>query len=196
MFSWLRFGGSWGPSWGLKGAKIKSFGNSGCPLEPVLAPKEPPRGGPNPPKRAQEAPESTLKSIFKSKISIYQKCGFSVVKCSFLRVGGPAWELKIDAERLQEIEKTRRKKRAKKEEKKVQTYGPNSIWKSIWIDDADPCISTGRKLPLFTIIRFLRYFEGGVGRTGAAVWRRLARFGVLCFFRRAIAFLPKSGDFL
>ena len=42
-------------------------------------------------------------------------------------MGGPAWELKIDAERLQETEKTRRKKRAKKEEKKVHTYGQKRV---------------------------------------------------------------------
>ena len=124
LLSWLRFGGSWWASWGLKGAKIKSFGNSGCQLEPVLAPKEPPRGGPNPPKRAQEAPESTLKSIFKSQISIYQKCGFSVVKCNFLRVGGPAWELKIDAERLQETEKNEEEEESEKRREKSAYIWP------------------------------------------------------------------------
>ena len=111
-------------TWGFKGAKIKSFGNSGCELEPVLAPKELPRGGPNPPKRAQEAPESTLKSIFKSKISIYQKCVFSAVKCCFLRVGGPAWELKIDAERLQETEKNEEEEESEKRREKSAYIWP------------------------------------------------------------------------
>ena len=91
-------------------------------------------------------------------------------------MGGPAWELKIDAERLQETEKNEEEEESEKRretkckhmarkgsaKKALKLKGvKNSIWKSIWIDDADPCIFTGRKWPLFTIIRFLRFLEGG-----------------------------------
>ena len=80
LLSWLRFGGSLGATWGLKGVEKRSFGNSGCQLEPVLAPKEPPAPPENAPKRAQEAPKSTFKSIVKCKTSLYQKCWFSLCK--------------------------------------------------------------------------------------------------------------------
>ena len=36
-------------TWGFKGAKIKSFGNSGCPLEPAKTPNGAPRAPPKPP---------------------------------------------------------------------------------------------------------------------------------------------------
>ena len=104
LLSWLRFGGSLGATWGLQGVEKRSFGNSGCQLEFVLAPKEPPGPPENAPKRAQEAPKSTLKSIVKCKTLLYQTCGFSSSKMKILRVGGPAWELKIDAERVQDKE--------------------------------------------------------------------------------------------
>ena len=145
-------------------------------LEPVLAPKEPPRGAQNQPKRAQEAPESTLKSIFKAKISIYQKCNFSVVKCSFCeggraRVGAQNRRREAPRDGKRGGRRERKKKRKKcirmarkgstKKVFKLNGFKKKSIWKSIWIDDADPFIFTGRKWPSFTVIRFLRYFEGG-----------------------------------
>ena len=81
LLSWLRFGGSWWASWGLKGAKIKSFGNSGCQLEPVLAPKEPPRGGGQIPQdEPKRPPKASSRAFLSSKSGFIKKCGFSVVK--------------------------------------------------------------------------------------------------------------------
>ena len=87
LLSWLRFGGSLGATWGLQGVEKRSFGNSGCQLEPVLAPKEPPGPPENAPKRAQEAPKSTFKSIVKCKTSLYQKCWFSSSKMKIFEGG-------------------------------------------------------------------------------------------------------------
>ena len=85
-----RFWGVFGVLWGFLGAYCclgfvlgvfggsrelkKSFGNSGCQPEVVLAPKEPPGPPENAPTRAQEAPKSTFRSIFKCKTSLHQTC--------------------------------------------------------------------------------------------------------------------------
>ena len=58
------------------------------------------------------------------KISIYQKCGFPIVKSCFLKVGGPAWELKIDAERLQETEKNEGEEESEKRREKSAYIWP------------------------------------------------------------------------
>ena len=62
-----------GARWGLKGAHIKSFENSGRHLEPAKAPKEPPRSPQEHPKRAQESPKTLIKSIFRSQTLIFPK---------------------------------------------------------------------------------------------------------------------------
>ena len=66
-------GGSSGPRWGLKGAHIKSFEESGGHREPAKAPKEPPRSPQEHPKRAQESPQTLIKSIFRSQTLIFPK---------------------------------------------------------------------------------------------------------------------------
>ena len=104
LLSWLCLGGSLGASWGLKANAKRSFGNSGCQLEPVLSPKEPP-GHPqmfqNEPKRHPKAPS---RASLNAKPRCIKNVGFPSVKSRFLRVGELAWELKIDAERLQDKE--------------------------------------------------------------------------------------------
>ena len=55
--SWLLFGGSLGAPWGLKGVEKRSFGNSGCQLETVLAPKE----LPGPTNMSKTSPRGTRK---------------------------------------------------------------------------------------------------------------------------------------
>ena len=49
---------------------------------------------------------------------------FSVVKCRFLKVGGPAWELKIDAERLQETENNEEEEESEKTAEKSAYIWP------------------------------------------------------------------------
>ena len=57
---------------------------------------------------------------------------FSTVKCRFLRVGGPAWELKIDAERLQETEKNEEEEESETRREKVHTYGQKRVHQTIF----------------------------------------------------------------
>ena len=47
---------------------------------------------------------------------------FPDVKCCFLRVGGPAWELKIDAERLQDKENNDLEEESETIHNKIDTY--------------------------------------------------------------------------
>ena len=42
-------------------------------------------------------------------------------------MGGPAWELKIDAERLQETEKNEEEEESEKRREKVHTYGQKRV---------------------------------------------------------------------
>ena len=53
-----------GTRWGLKGAQIKRFENSGCHLGPPGAPKWPPRGPQGHQKRCQESPNTFSRPSF------------------------------------------------------------------------------------------------------------------------------------
>ena len=64
--------------------------------------QEIPRRPPRAPKRSPREPQNVFKTIFGSKTLIFQKCKDSLIKPTFLNVGGSVWEFKIDPKRFRE----------------------------------------------------------------------------------------------
>ena len=81
------------------------FGRSRGPREPPRDPQEPPRG-------AQDSPKTYLKPSSDRKCRFFKNRAPAEVKLGFLRVGEPAWELKIDPKRPRKNKK--QKNRTKK----------------------------------------------------------------------------------
>ena len=80
------------------------------------------RSSQEPPRALNRSPmelQNAFKTIFGSKMLIYQKSSCRLIKTSFLKVGGSVWELKIDPKRLrEEIKNDSEKQRKKRDEKK------------------------------------------------------------------------------
>ena len=83
------------------------------------APKEPPRDPQELPKGAQESPQTLSKPSLDLNRCFFINVKISSGKSRFLRVGGSAWELKIDPKRLrQKITYDIDDRRTKRNEKK------------------------------------------------------------------------------
>ena len=68
------------------------FGRCRAPIEPPRDPQELPKG-------AQESPQTLSKPALDLNICFFTNAKISYGKSRFLRVGGSAWELKIDPKR-------------------------------------------------------------------------------------------------
>ena len=68
-------------------------------------PREPPRHAPEVPKGPRGSPKTLKKPCSDRKLCFVENIDISIVKPSFLRVGGSAWEFKIHPERLRKKRK-------------------------------------------------------------------------------------------
>ena len=82
---------------------LGSCENQSCNREAAKAPKEPPRDAKEHQKRAQEGIKAPSRTYLDPQPRFIKNVVF-VIKWRFLRVGGSAWELEIDTERLQDKE--------------------------------------------------------------------------------------------
>ena len=87
---------------GVQGCPNKTFETFGVPYKRPKSTKKAPKRPPGAPKRSPREPPNTLKSFFKSQTLIFLKSSPADAKSRFLRVGGTAWEVKIDTKRVQD----------------------------------------------------------------------------------------------
>ena len=161
-----------GPRWGLKGAPKRSFENSGCHREPAKAPKEPPRSPQEHPKRAQESPKTLSRACFDRKPCFFENRAPAEVKSRFLRVGGSAWELKIDPKRLRkkikyDIEERKNENQREEAARSKQTRRMiirRGIWKHSVVDVEAP------QSPQETPRSFQKESKRGPKRSQNHVW--------------------------
>ena len=89
-----------GPRWGLKGVTKRGFENSSGHLEPVRKQKGP-KSAQN---EAKRAPEESKEHLYIPNLDFIKTATFSTVMLRFLRVRGPACELKIAKKGLRDEE--------------------------------------------------------------------------------------------
>ena len=91
----------------------------GVPKKPPRAPKESPRRPQKTEQLCQESPKTLSRPSSDRKLRIFKNRRISKLESMFLKVGRPAWELKIETERLKdEINNDSDKVRATRSKKK------------------------------------------------------------------------------
>ena len=94
--------------------------------------QETPRRAPRAPKRRPREPQNAFKTIFGSKMMIFQKSSSRpLIKSIFLRVGRSVWELKFDPKRLREEIKNDIEKRRKKRDEQKSLKGDKKSSKKL-----------------------------------------------------------------
>ena len=115
--------GSSGAKMGVQGCPNEKFGDVGVPPGAPKSTKRTPKTPPGAPKRSPREPPNTRKSIIRSQTLIFRKSSPAAAKSRFLRVGGTAWEVKIDTRRVQDKKRKHFKYDCKRRNEKRYKYG-------------------------------------------------------------------------
>jgi len=97
-------GGPAGAKIGAQGSPNKKFAKFRVPPKARKSTKRASSSPQEHPKRAQESPKTPSSASLDPKPGFFEYRAPSEAKSRFLRVGGSAWELKIDTKRLEDKE--------------------------------------------------------------------------------------------